>query len=163
LQKHLIVDLVGQIADEDVEVVRRVLLVGIVGLVGPVDADFLYQGGHISMDGPEQDGEGGLQAYRLMDAAAVQGLHGALSGTGIVVLNETVIVALLLIIRISQKSWTRQGGKVEETEAPRPPVVHQNITHILVRNNLNALDVAGGFEDLAKDVLGDAGIQATNV
>lgn len=41
LKKNLIVDFVGQIAHEDVEVVRRVFLGRVVGLVGPVDADFL--------------------------------------------------------------------------------------------------------------------------
>lgn len=41
LQKHLIVDFVGQITDEDVEVVRGILFVVGIGLVGPVDTDFL--------------------------------------------------------------------------------------------------------------------------
>ena len=44
LCQDLVVDLVGQIAHEDVEVVRRILLVGGIGLVSPVDADFLYPG-----------------------------------------------------------------------------------------------------------------------
>jgi hypothetical protein len=43
LQQNLVVDLVGQVTDEDVEVVRGVLLGGVVGLVGPVDADFLAE------------------------------------------------------------------------------------------------------------------------
>lgn len=43
LEKHLIIDLIGQIANEDVEVVRGILLRGVVGLVSPVDADFLYR------------------------------------------------------------------------------------------------------------------------
>lgn len=41
LGQHLVVDFIAQVADEDVEVVRGILLVGAVGLVGPVDADFL--------------------------------------------------------------------------------------------------------------------------
>ena len=41
LEKHLVVDFVGQIANKDVEVVRCVFLCGVVGLVSPVDADFL--------------------------------------------------------------------------------------------------------------------------
>lgn len=41
LKQDLIVHLVGQIAHEDVEVVGRVLLRRIVGLVGPVDANLL--------------------------------------------------------------------------------------------------------------------------
>ena len=41
LEKDLIVDFVGQVADEDVEVAGGVFLGGIIGLVGPVDTDFL--------------------------------------------------------------------------------------------------------------------------
>lgn len=43
LQEDLIVDFVGQIADENVEMVGRVLLGGVVGLISPVDADFLVE------------------------------------------------------------------------------------------------------------------------
>jgi hypothetical protein len=43
LEEHLIVDLVGQVANEDVVVVRSVLLGGVVGLVSPVDANFLSE------------------------------------------------------------------------------------------------------------------------
>ena len=43
LQQHLVVDLVGQITDEDVKVVRRVLLVLAVGLVSPVHTDLLEE------------------------------------------------------------------------------------------------------------------------
>jgi hypothetical protein len=42
LEKNLIIDFVGEIADKDVEVVGGIFLVGGVGLVSPVDADFLY-------------------------------------------------------------------------------------------------------------------------
>ena len=42
LKQHLVVDFIGQISDEDVEVTRGVLLVLVVGLVGPVHADFLH-------------------------------------------------------------------------------------------------------------------------
>lgn len=41
LQKDLVIDLIGQVADEDVEVVRCVFLCRVVGLVRPIDADFL--------------------------------------------------------------------------------------------------------------------------
>jgi hypothetical protein len=41
LKKNLIIDFIGQISDEDVEVVRSVFLVRGVGLVGPVDTDLL--------------------------------------------------------------------------------------------------------------------------
>lgn len=36
-------------------------------------------------------------------------------------------------------------------------------TNVLVRNNLNALDVTSGLEDLAQDVLGDSRVQATHI
>ena len=52
-------------------------------MVGPVDANLL-----------------------LVDATAVKGLHGALGGTGVVVLNETVVVALGLELK--------RGGALEE-------------------------------------------------
>lgn len=41
LLQDLVVDLIAQVSDEDVEVVRGVFFVRAVGLVGPVDADFL--------------------------------------------------------------------------------------------------------------------------
>ncbi len=41
LEEDLVVDFVGQITDEDVEMVGRVFLVLVVRLIGPVDADFL--------------------------------------------------------------------------------------------------------------------------
>ena len=41
LQKHLVVDLVGQVAHKDVEVVRSVFLGCVVRLIRPVDTDFL--------------------------------------------------------------------------------------------------------------------------
>lgn len=41
LQKNVVVDLVAQITNKDVEVVRRILLGHGGGLVGPVDTDFL--------------------------------------------------------------------------------------------------------------------------
>ncbi len=41
LHEHFIVDLVGKIADEDVEVVRGVLLGSVAGLIGPIDTNLL--------------------------------------------------------------------------------------------------------------------------
>lgn len=34
--------------------------------------------------------------YRLMNPTAIQGLHGALRGTGIVVFNESIVESLSL-------------------------------------------------------------------
>jgi hypothetical protein len=41
LEKHLVVDLVGQVTDEDMEVVGSILLCGVVRLISPIDANFL--------------------------------------------------------------------------------------------------------------------------
>ncbi len=41
LEENLIVDFVGQVADEDVEVTGGIFLGGVVGLVCPVDTNFL--------------------------------------------------------------------------------------------------------------------------
>lgn len=71
LEQNLVVDFIAEVANEDVEVVRGVLLGDGVGLVGPVDADLL-----------------------LVNAMAIEGLHGALGRTGVVVLDEAVVVTL---------------------------------------------------------------------
>lgn len=42
LEENFIIDFIRQIADEDMKMVRSVLLVGAVGLIGPVDANLLY-------------------------------------------------------------------------------------------------------------------------
>ena len=81
LEEDLIVDFVGEIADKDVEVVRGVLLGGSVRLVSPVDANLL-----------------------LVNATAVESLHRALGGTGVVVLNETVVVTLGLELKRGKTS-----------------------------------------------------------
>jgi len=41
LEKNFIIDFVREIADKDMKVIRGIFLIGGVGLVGPVDADFL--------------------------------------------------------------------------------------------------------------------------
>ncbi len=105
VQQGVVIHLVREIADEDVEMVRRVLLVVVVGLVGPVDTDFLRSAYRLAPDQSTAHGIAPLilfeysretagRTYRLVDATAVEGLHGALSGTGIVVLDEAVVVAL---------------------------------------------------------------------
>lgn len=71
LEQNFIVDFVGKIANKNVEVVRGILLGDSVRLVSPVDANLL-----------------------LVNAAAVKSRHSALCRTGVVVLNETVVVAL---------------------------------------------------------------------
>jgi hypothetical protein len=80
LKKNLIVDFVREITNKDVEVVRGVLLGDSVRLVRPVHADLL-----------------------LVDATAIESCHCALCGTGVVVFNETVVVALGLELREGKK------------------------------------------------------------
>jgi hypothetical protein len=41
LEEDFVIDFVGEITDKDVEVIRGVFFVGGIGLVGPVDTDFL--------------------------------------------------------------------------------------------------------------------------
>lgn len=85
------------------EVVGCVLLAGGVGLVCPVDSDLLLIGQFPS-------GMAGLgNAYGLMNTSSVQGLHGAFSGTRVIVLNEAIVVALCLWRKVSKSSNKDQG------------------------------------------------------
>ncbi len=90
LGEDFIVDLIGKVTNENVKVARGIFLAVGVGLVGPVDTDFLY---HVSrflgytlilFD----------LTYRLVNSASVQGLHGTLRRTRVIVLDETVVEAL---------------------------------------------------------------------
>jgi hypothetical protein len=71
LQEDLIVDFVGEVAHEDMEVVRGIFFRIVVRLVGPVDTYLL-----------------------LVHAAAVKGLHCTFCTLRIVVLYKSVVVAL---------------------------------------------------------------------
>lgn len=88
MSQDFVVDFITQIADENMEVVRSILLAGAVGLVCPVDTDFLGQL-DTAMRYHEQK-----ETYRLVDPATIQGLHSPLGRTWVIELNETVIVAL---------------------------------------------------------------------
>lgn len=70
------------------EVVRSILLAGAVGLVRPVDTDFLRQL-ELVMNYYEQK-----ETYRLVDPATIQGLHSPFGRTWVIELDETVVVAL---------------------------------------------------------------------
>jgi hypothetical protein len=70
LEEDFIIDLIGQITDEDVKVVRGVFFRRVVRLISPVHANLL-----------------------LMDTSAVKSLHGAFGGAWIVVLDKAVVVA----------------------------------------------------------------------
>lgn len=91
MQKHLIVDLVAKVANEDVKVVGGVFFVGAVGLICPIDTDLLSKcqlvDGHLWSD----------ETHSLMDASAIESLHCAFRRSRIVVFNESVIKTLALV------------------------------------------------------------------
>ena len=75
------------------EVARGIFLARGIGLVSPVDSYLLRY--EVSTPRVITPVEVALHVtYGLMDSAAVQGLHGALGGTRIVVLHKAVVVAL---------------------------------------------------------------------
>lgn len=89
LEKHLIVDFIAQISDENVEVVRRILLVCAVRLVGPVHTNFLQRSSEAVRYYAYVRG----LAYRLVDATSVERLHGPLGGARVVEFDEAVVVS----------------------------------------------------------------------
>ena len=74
------------------EMVRSVLFVGVVGLVSPVDADFLLA--KITLDMKNQKYEISGNTHRLVDSASIQSLHSPLSRAGVIKLNKAIVVAL---------------------------------------------------------------------
>lgn len=103
-----------------------------------------------------------------MDATAVERLHCAFGCARVVKFHEAVVETLVVELRshisvdclwghVSIKSgatgtWpgaTGGGGKT--------------YTNVLVRNDLDTLDMAGGLKDLTQDILGDPGVQAAHV
>lgn len=87
LSEDLVVDLVGQVSNKDMEVAGGILLAGGIGLIGPVDADFLSYISPVSLQRT-------LVTYGLVNTAAIEGLHGAVSSSRVVVLDEAVVEAL---------------------------------------------------------------------
>lgn len=69
------------------EVVGSVLLGCIVGLIGPINADFLSKSERERIFPT-------LRAYVIVDATAVEGLHAALGCSWVIVLDESVVEAL---------------------------------------------------------------------
>lgn len=92
LEQDFIIDLIAQIAHENMEVVGSVLLVRVVRLVCPVHTDFLVTIRILLLF----SGCGSEFTYRLMNASSVEGLHSSLSRTRIIVFNETIIQPLAL-------------------------------------------------------------------
>lgn len=91
LRQNLVIDLVRKITDEDVEVVSSILFAGLVGLISPVDTDFLSSWlGRYSQFQKDSD------PYSLMNSSAVQSRHRTLSRTWIIIFNETIVVPLTL-------------------------------------------------------------------
>lgn len=86
------------------EVVRGVFLLIAVGLVGPVDANFLH-----GSDESRQKTAPKPNTYRLVDAAAIQGLHSSLSGTGVIVLDKSVVESLALELETKKFDVSKNG------------------------------------------------------
>lgn len=85
-----------------------------------------------------------------MDPSPIQGLHGTLSSAGVVVFDKAVVIALGLPFR--------------HVSIPIPACrTRVGATCILVGDNLDVLDMASRLEDLAKDILSDALVQAADV
>jgi hypothetical protein len=110
LEQNFIVDFVAQITNEDVEMVGCVFFVVAVGLIGPVDSDFLI------MCQATLNSNMATSTYRLVDPTPVEGRHGSLSSARVVVLDETVIqtFALELESREDQRS-RRVAGEMQVT------------------------------------------------
>lgn len=87
-----------------------------------------------------------------MNSSTIQGLHGPLRRTGVIVLDKAIVVALGLYIYCTvSTSWS--------------PAHHyrRGFPYILVGDNLDVLDMASGLKDLTQHVLGDPLIQTANV
>lgn len=136
LQQGLVGDLVGQVADKDVEVARGVFLVGGVGLIGPVDADLA-----------------------IIDFATVHDQHGVFGGGGIVELDEAVVEALGVNVLVRDELDARDGALVEGAEdlgelvfgaiAGQAADVKRAIAALDLRTAANAGRTSGGCQDVA--------------
>lgn len=158
MQENLIVDFVGQIADKNVVVVRGVFFARGVGLIGPINPDFLLL---ISSGTGRKDEKTCLS----MDMSAVESCHGALGHIRIVKFNESVVEAFGLELFKSAKNPSQSNMSFCKAGTPRA-IAYRCWTgsrNILVRNNLDALDMARGFENLLQHFLRDSRIQSANV
>lgn len=100
-------------------------------------------------------------SYRLVDASAIQGLHGTFGRTGIIIFDEPVIVALRLYTqRLADCSSFVPALTAE-------PVMASNTarmdTHILVGNDLDILNMPRRLEDLTKDIFCYTRVQSSDV
>lgn len=91
-------------------------------------------------------------AYRLMNATSVESLHGPFRGTGVIILNEAVVEALSLDVKTGQSS-----------DSQLHVVWRASSTYILVRDNLDVLDVTSRLKDLSQNILRHTLIEATDV
>lgn len=84
-----------------------------------------------------------------MDPAAVEGLHGTLSSTGVIVLDEAIVVALGLSRVLVGRGFSFLSGVA--------------CTYILVGDDFNILHMASRLKDLAQNILGDPLVEATDI
>ena len=88
MKENFIVDLITQIADKDVVMIRSVFFILIITLIGPIDANFLPRSAkrsHVDRN-----------TNRIVYATTIESRHRALGSTRIVVINETVIESFAL-------------------------------------------------------------------
>ena len=86
-----------------------------------------------------------------MHAPAIQGLHGAVRCTRIVVLDKAVVESLGLYTSPNRLATAKSANRGLAK------------THVLIRDDLNALNMASGLKDLAQHILRDAGVQSSHV
>ena len=95
MEQDFIVDFIAKIAHENMVVVRSIFLVGIVGLISPVDTNFLDM---LLADLTLSTMLAPRLTYRLVDAASVEALHCAFCSTWIVKFDETVVEPFILVL-----------------------------------------------------------------
>lgn len=123
LEQNFIIDFIAQIAHEDVKVARCVFLIIGVGLIGPVDLDL-----------------------GMVNSSSVQSIHGAISRTGVIVLDEAVVQSFSLYLVMSVEARALPG-----------------ITHVLVWNDLHRNDMACSLKDLSQDIFRNSCVQPSNI
>ena len=86
-----------------------------------------------------------------MNPSTIQCLHGTLSCTRIIILNEPIVIALGLLLRTVSSHILLHS------------IVDLCTPYVFVRNDLNTLDMTRSFEDLFQDILSDARIESPDI
>src|SRR5271154_230870 len=108
----------------------------------------------------------GTSSYRLMDTTPVESLHSSFCCTWVVVFHKPVIkafVRLELYKRSQQNHRVLKGGLAHQICTSFASAHIWAWTNILIRNDLNALNVSGSFEYLFQHVFRHSWIQSTHI